>query len=432
LSASTILASVYLCDGRLIYTLDDPYIHMKVAQTILRGGYGINFSEYASPSSSMLWPLMVAGTDLLGLGSAGPLILNLAAAAGAVHMGSLLVERHVLGGLVTRKTALLAFPLGVLLIFALSALAFPMTGLEHSWHVFLVVVVLFGLAEMMTGHGVVSWGVVAAIVLIPLIRFEGIAFSGAAILGRWMPTLIASALIVAAFSIYGAEMQRLGLPLMPASVLLKSQVVASAVDAQGGFVNSAGHVVKSIYDNLLGFLANPQGVLLLLMSLIMLGAWALTPAGPDRRSTAVVGGVATLGLFAHFVGGGHYGWTGRHEVYAIASGLLATLFTLRIWIQEAVARHAWKAQAVLLLAVAILVGPYMRLAIETPFASRGIYERQFQMHRFATDFYKEPVAVNDVGWVSYNNDAFVLDLWGLGSEPVRRLKMTQGFGSGGG
>ncbi len=50
LSAIVILASIYLCDGRLIYTLDDPYIHLKVAQTILRGGYGINFSEYASPS----------------------------------------------------------------------------------------------------------------------------------------------------------------------------------------------------------------------------------------------------------------------------------------------------------------------------------------------------------------------------------------------
>jgi hypothetical protein len=40
LSAIVILASIYLCDGRLIYTLDDPYIHLKVAQTILRGCYG--------------------------------------------------------------------------------------------------------------------------------------------------------------------------------------------------------------------------------------------------------------------------------------------------------------------------------------------------------------------------------------------------------
>jgi hypothetical protein len=88
LSAIVILASIYLCDGRLIYTLDDPYIHLKVAQTILRGGYGINFSEYASPSSTVLFPLMLAGTESVGA-SAGPLVLNLIASSGAVYRGAL-------------------------------------------------------------------------------------------------------------------------------------------------------------------------------------------------------------------------------------------------------------------------------------------------------------------------------------------------------
>ena len=48
------------------------------------------------------------------------------------------------------------------------------------------------------------------------------------------------------------------------------------------------------------------------------------------------------------------------------------------------------------------------------------------MHRFAVEYWKQPVAVNDLGWVSYNNPSFVLDLYGLGSEEVRRLKMTEG------
>ena len=147
LSAAEILASLYLCDHRLMYTIDDPYITLKIAQTILRGGYGVNFSEYASPSSSALFPLMLAVTERLGLGSAGPLIWNLIAAGGTVYLGALFLERHVLGGLVTRKSASFAYPLGILLIFAVSGVALPMTGLEHSWHVFLAVVVLFRLAE---------------------------------------------------------------------------------------------------------------------------------------------------------------------------------------------------------------------------------------------------------------------------------------------
>ena len=37
------------------------------------------------------------------------------------------------------------------------------------------------------------------------------------------------------------------------------------------------------------------------------------------------------------------------------------------------------------------------------------------MHRFVVEFYRQPVAVNDLGYVSYKNDHYVLDLWGLAS-----------------
>ena len=57
-------------------------------------------------------------------------------------------------------------------------------------------------------------------------------------------------------------------------------------------------------------------------------------------------------------------------------------------------------------------------------ASRNVYEQQFQMHRFATEFFPRRVAVNDLGWVSYDNDNYVLDLWGLSSEKSRQLRMS--------
>ena len=70
---------------------------------------------------------------------------------------------------------------------------------------------------------------------------------------------------------------------------------------------------------------------------------------------------------------------------------------------------------------------YVKAAVYTPIASEGHYDQQYQMHRFVTDFYKEPVAVNDLGWVSYGNNAFVLDLEGLGSESVRGLRAAHAF-----
>ena len=46
------------------------------------------------------------------------------------------------------------------------------------------------------------------------------------------------------------------------------------------------------------------------------------------------------------------------------------------------------------------------------------------MHVFAVDYYKKPVAVNDIGFVSYDNDNFVLDMYGLSSMDAFRARST--------
>ena len=58
----------------------------------------------------------------------------------------------------------------------------------------------------------------------------------------------------------------------------------------------------------------------------------------------------------------------------------------------------------------------------TPLASNNIYEQQYQMHRFAVNYYKKPIAVNDLGYVAYKNENYVLDLIGLSSMEVQKLK----------
>ena len=65
---------------------------------------------------------------------------------------------------------------------------------------------------------------------------------------------------------------------------------------------------------------------------------------------------------------------------------------------------------------------YIRSTWLVPFYANNIYEQQFQMHRFVNDFFRGPVAVNDLGLVSYHNPNFVLDLGGLASEEARILK----------
>ena len=53
-----------------------------------------------------------------------------------------------------------------------------------------------------------------------------------------------------------------------------------------------------------------------------------------------------------------------------------------------------------------------------------MYHQQYQLHRFIEQIYHKPVAVNDLGWTSYHNQDYVLDLWGLGSAQARELRKT--------
>lgn len=78
-------------------------------------------------------------------------------------------------------------------------------------------------------------------------------------------------------------------------------------------------------------------------------------------------------------------------------------------------RNALKLVGVTGVGAILVCAPYIVGLGTLPLASNNIYEQQYQMHRFAAEFYAKPVAVNDVGYVSYRNDNNVLDLWGVAS-----------------
>lgn len=69
---------------------------------------------------------------------------------------------------------------------------------------------------------------------------------------------------------------------------------------------------------------------------------------------------------------------------------------------------------------------YLLDTLVTQRAARNLYEQQYQMHRFAVQYFPEPVAIIDLGWVTYRNDEYVLDLWGLSSETARQLLNAEG------
>jgi len=65
--------------------------------------------------------------------------------------------------------------------------------------------------------------------------------------------------------------------------------------------------------------------------------------------------------------------------------------------------------------IIITCRPYIITVFTVPLASNNIYCQHYQMRRFITEYYHGSVAANDIGLITYRNDDYVLDLWGLAS-----------------
>lgn len=196
-----------------------------------------------------------------------------------------------------------------------------------------------------------------------------------------------------------------------------------SVHAKSGVVSSP-NTVHSVLGNLSFNLTNPQSIPLSAAFAVLVIVALLRGRTKAERLfagalAASVAGHLLLGSFGAFY---------RYEIYIWSSGLLAVLYVLREPIRlllERVPVYAAIVLAVILLVVA--AHGHWLVPFVIPLASNNIYEQQYQMHRFVTEFYKAPVAVNDLGWVAYQNEHYVLDLWGLASkEALNKRRRAMG------
>ena len=398
-----VLGMLALPHGRLGYTLDDPYIHLALAERIALGHYGINLGEVTAPSSSILWPFLLVP----GAGTAWhvwlPLGISLACgAATALLLGRLVDRLPWAAGADWGRIALV-----LLLVVAGNLAGLPFTGMEHSLQVLLAAACAWGLAEAMRGRPIPLWCLAAA-ALGPAVRYEMFALVGALMIGlagqrRWAAAagLLAVALVLPVG--FGAWLVSEGLPPLPNSVLAKSDVYAGA----DGML---GPVLALVSNAVLELLRHPRRWPYLAL-LVLLAALALR--APPVQRWPLAGAVAALGLHALV---GRFGWFFRYEIYALLFGALVLVVAL------AGASRAWRlAGAAVLLAAAAAQSP---AALQSPRAAQNVQDQQYQMHRFVADYWRQDVAVNDLGWVSYRIDPkrYVLDLYGLASNEALRQK----------
>jgi len=405
--------------GRFTYTLDDAYIHLALAENIAQGNYGLNLNEMSAPASSILWPFLMAPFVWLGLAEYAPIVINIVLAAVTLVVCARFIGDTLSDAGERRRNALVAVGLICLIpLLNLAALAF--TGMEHSLQVLLSILLLLALVrESKTGD--VTPMLFGALILGPLVRYENVALSAPALLylllRRHFRFAIGAGLVMA-LSLGGFSLFLLGngLAYLPTSVMAKSDAA------------STGGKLAAVLANLHFNIRNRQGTVLAVMLVFMLAAWLWNQPKERGRQWLAAWGCVAAGV--HLLGGS-FGWFARYEMYILSISILLLFYLFRAGLIGVLDRApVWRSALVLAAAVVVIGGPYLRRVLITPLAASNIYEQHAQMQRFVKDYWKQPLAAMDVGFVSYGHDYHVLDLRGLGSlEALRCFEHRDELGS---
>ncbi len=402
-------ATVLLCGGRFEYTLDDPYIHLSLAENLARGHYGVNAEEACSPSSSILWPFLLAPLARVPAGDLFPLFLNLLFSLLAVLLAASLLREEGL-----RRAPLLA----LLLALGTGLWAVALTGMEHSLQLLLASAALAAaLRERRTGK-VPGWGW-AALAFAPLVRYESLALTLPLLAylfwrGRRRGALTVLAFTAASLGAFSLFLLSLGETALPTSVIAKS---ASMQYLDLGISSASPLAVAG--QAWAGNLSGTKPLAFLLPALLLL--LAALRRGEARRRERALAGIFLLALAA-LLTLGRVGWhVGRYEAFWLFPAWLLAL-TLHRDRVAAWSRRPLPAAAALLLFLALAFPRGVLPTAQAPWAARNIHLQHFQLHRFLTGWWKAPAGVNDLGWTSFRNDRYVLDLWGLGFPRGRFLR----------
>jgi len=391
--------------GTFVYPLDDSYIHLALAKNIAENGiYGITSHEFTPASSSIVWPLLLAALRLVYKGELGPLLLNVVFGA----LLALVIDRGLRRDGYDAKGRV--FVGGAMLLVTPIA-SNVLIGMEHTLHILATLVLVHAAVDALAAPaGRRDLLVVAlAAMLAASARYETVFVVGVLgllalfrrRLGLAFALGIGAAIPVAALAAFSMAH---GEAALPYPVLLKRH-----------------HFVATTFVRELTrpYFEQPE---LFILLVLMAFAYAARRerARWERGKLRLVIAAATIVLHASFA---KSGWLFRYESYAVSLSLAALAGPL--WEARSTLRTYALPFALLALPVALRG---TRSLITTPKASYNIYEQQLQMARFVAQYYPDqPIVIQDVGAISYFSDPRVVDLIGLGSPAVARLKLVGAF-----
>jgi hypothetical protein len=381
LPALLLLVQAVAASLGLTYTLDDSYISLSLARGIGHGHYGLNPGEFAAASSSILWPFLLVPLVSTGVAEYVPLVIDLVALAATLAW----LDRWLRSWMPDAWA--LAATVGAGFLFNLYGL--PLTGMEHSLQILLVVIIAVSVVERRF-----AWSFWISVVVLPLVRYEGLAISlpvlawlllGA---GHRTRALMSSALVVALVVGFSLFLHAHGVGFLPSSVVVTDSF--SSIDRLYTF------------DDVLPNIHTQPGFVILAVVAV-----ALYAREGRLLEAALLIAVPTIGHLML----GQYGGFGRYHIYF---AIWVTIFCLTAYARSPLAKSR-PARLALFAVLAAGSTDTLLIALASPQASRNIGDQQGQMAAIVQNYLKEPVAVHDLGMVSFYGGQYVLDIAGLAS-----------------
>jgi hypothetical protein len=409
-------------DGELVYGLDDPYIHLSIARTLVdHGVYGVSPDAVSFAASSMLWPfLLAAGYATTGLLDQLPLYFNVLFVLCCLWIVEAFGKRE--GISVAGR-----FMMHVFFIIITPVLPLIFNGMEHVLHLLSVLLLFYVFVGMETRRKPAAdyrqLALLASLLVFSiLVRYEsvaiGLVLSASMLLRRrWLPGIVLLLAAVLPVILVGLILMANGGYFLPNSLLVKGPTLDPRILI--GLPNFLYYHVlwpdtQSIHWRVFYLATLLVGILFVLPrhSQSYGFRWVIY-----TLLAMIVLHVVTVRL-DHF---------NRYTGYIIGTGVTVAMlaFLSRMKYLAVDARERWETHVTvpMILIAIITCIPFLMHGMtqnrHVATASRNIYEQQFQMGRFLSTYYKgQPVAINDLGLTVYDGGIEPVDLVGLAEQRI--------------
>lgn len=426
-------------EGVFMYPLDDPFIHMEIAANLaFHSNWGINPTEFASASSSILYTLILAGIfKIFSVNALVPFIVNCIAGFLLLIVIHSWLSKAGLGKL--KETII-----GVLIVLLVPLPVMILSGMEHVLQCLFSFLFISEFADWTdkrshterTAKVEIPWRVLIYALLVTAIRYEGLFLVCGASLVLLMirnisltVILVASAFLpVFVFGIYSISK---GSYFLPNPVFIKSSGMELSVRGIAEYFSNI-LINKLTIVKTSGVPAGtpPPGISLLAaqrcLIIVPLAYLLISNSKMALQKERWLLVILAVTLVLHLALAST-GWFYRYEAYLVLiTGMIVMLILFKypdLW---------WKDKSVVtqifgvLLAFALLFPFVLRSSAAFTKASRAcvnIFDQQYQMAGFLREHYNtSSVAANDIGAIAFYTQSPIVDLWGLGSIDVARSK----------